>query len=300
MMVTKRCLPQDLIASGDMVDLSRAAFALEQVSLDRMGITVLDGLECFNQLLELYLDFNEIQKIQGLDFCPLLEVLSLSHNKIQKIENLRQLSNLKKLNLKANRIQEIDCAELPISLTAITLVSNPCKTYTQAVKKGLPSLEILDGRTIRGPQESRQMSVESKQQEEGDNDEDDEFDEGTWGKLFQENEKQTKAYLRKKEEEALERSSQDPNPSASVAIIDREELGRVWKAHDQAELKVYLEQVLGQAAREVTGEAEGFVSAKDEALRRLKEMRIKHDLESRRLVARVIQSLSNTPPKVPE
>ena len=98
--------------------------SLYSANVQKFRITKLPKIpiEGFNNLKNLYLDSNRIQKIQGLNF-PNLEELSLSDNYIRKIENLGGCPKLKTLNLSYNSIHVLENIQNNIYLENIN-VSN--------------------------------------------------------------------------------------------------------------------------------------------------------------------------------
>lgn len=67
---------------------------VEVLRLDWQNIAIIQNLDIFTHLRELYLQHNRIDVIEELDALRSLEFLALGSNRIRRLENLRHLDKV--------------------------------------------------------------------------------------------------------------------------------------------------------------------------------------------------------------
>lgn len=67
---------------------------VEVLRLDWQNIAIIQNLDVFTNLRELYLQHNRIDVIEELDALRSLEFLALGSNRIRRLENLRHLDKV--------------------------------------------------------------------------------------------------------------------------------------------------------------------------------------------------------------
>ncbi|XP_028268413.1 dynein regulatory complex subunit 3 [Parambassis ranga] len=95
-----------------------------QLRLEYRNIQTIEHLWDFLSLSRLELNNNDIKKIQGLDYLVNLTWLNLSFNKIRKIEGLEFLVKLQVLNLSNNRISVLENMDTLENLTHFMISNN--------------------------------------------------------------------------------------------------------------------------------------------------------------------------------
>ncbi|CAL6006017.1 Conserved_hypothetical protein [Hexamita inflata] len=98
----------------------------------------LEGIQNWNQLLELKLDDNELENVTEPENLIQLKSLSLSSNKIKNVDSLKGLVNLTIINLSCNNIKNVDSLKGLVNLTSIDLSCNNIKNVGSL--KGLVNL----------------------------------------------------------------------------------------------------------------------------------------------------------------
>lgn len=128
-----------------------------RLSLDGLGIKIIQNLSRCTSIIELSLRNNEISMITGLESLSTLTKLDLSFNKIKKIDNLTGLLNLQYLDLRRNYVSNIADIEHLQSLQQLNALflqgidgddANPvCQnpSYVTFILRVLPQLYLLDG-----------------------------------------------------------------------------------------------------------------------------------------------------------
>ncbi|KAK1930993.1 Protein tilB [Phytophthora citrophthora] len=126
--------------------------SLEILSLSHNRLTSLDNFQYFVNLIELNMNFNQIETLDNLQ-CAGLEKLFLANNQVVDITPLRKLLKLNTLSVYGNRIGDLDsalhtCRCLP-KLRSLDLGGNPCSRdvegYKFRVVRVLSRLKTLDG-----------------------------------------------------------------------------------------------------------------------------------------------------------
>ncbi|KAG1701560.1 hypothetical protein DVH05_010861 [Phytophthora capsici] len=138
----------------DQVDetCAQSLASLEILSLSHNRLTSLDVFQYFVNLIELNMNFNQIETLDNLQ-CAGLEKLFIANNQVMDITPLRKLLQLNTLSVYGNRIDDLDsalhtCRCLP-KLRSLDLGGNPCSRdvegYKFRVVRVLSRLETLDG-----------------------------------------------------------------------------------------------------------------------------------------------------------
>ncbi|KAI9997459.1 hypothetical protein PInf_001361 [Phytophthora infestans] len=126
--------------------------SLEILSLSHNRLTSLDNFQYFVNLIELNVNFNQIERLDSLQ-CSGLEKLFIANNQVVDISPLRKLLKLNTLSVYGNRITDLDsalhtCRSLP-RLRSLDLGGNPCshdvEGYKFRVVRALSRLKKLDG-----------------------------------------------------------------------------------------------------------------------------------------------------------
>ncbi|SCQ16289.1 leucine-rich repeat protein [Plasmodium ovale] len=136
---------QECVIHGNITDMFIRAKCL---SLENRNILVIQNMNIFKNLEELYLDNNLIEELENLDELEKLRILSVSNNKIKKIKNLNKLINLTELNLHNNNINKIENLNKNKKLKILILSKNniknkKCIIYLKCLKK-LKILNLID------------------------------------------------------------------------------------------------------------------------------------------------------------
>lgn len=97
---------------------------IKEIYLDDNNIRVLENLSPLKNVRVLSLGDNPISKIENLDSLITIENLNLSNALIVRIEGLKHLKNLKKLTLDGNRIEDIENLETLKKLQTLSLNNN--------------------------------------------------------------------------------------------------------------------------------------------------------------------------------
>ncbi|CAL6063051.1 leucine-rich_repeat-containing protein [Hexamita inflata] len=112
------------------------------------GLQSIDGIQNWNQLLELNLDGNKLASVAQLENLTQLKVLNLglrpfysSQNRIQNVEALRGLVNLTTLWLDSNQIENVEPLRGLVNLTYLYLQSNKIENVEPL--RGLVNLTYL-------------------------------------------------------------------------------------------------------------------------------------------------------------
>ena len=100
------CYNESISSLSDLGELSEKYFSKVRV-LHCPSLTSMQGIEFQEQLLDLNLSSNSIQRIEGLQSMSALQVLNLSCNNIRVINCLGGLHSLQKLNLSFNKISSL-------------------------------------------------------------------------------------------------------------------------------------------------------------------------------------------------
>ncbi|CAL6050321.1 leucine-rich_repeat domain-containing protein [Hexamita inflata] len=93
-------------------------------------ISIVDGIQNWNQLLELDLSGNYLESIAQLENLTQLKVLMLQQNNIQNLEPLRGLVNLTYLYLHINKIQNVEPLRSLVNLMDLRLEINNIKDFS--------------------------------------------------------------------------------------------------------------------------------------------------------------------------
>ncbi|KAF4046497.1 Leucine rich repeat [Phytophthora infestans] len=126
--------------------------SLEILSLSHNRLTSLDNFQYLVNLIELNVNFNQIERLDSLQ-CSGLEKLFIANNQVVDISPLRKLLKLNTLSVYGNRITDLDsalhtCRSLP-RLQSLDLGGNPCSHdvvgYKFRVVRALSRLKKLDG-----------------------------------------------------------------------------------------------------------------------------------------------------------
>ncbi|CAL6076900.1 leucine-rich_repeat domain-containing protein [Hexamita inflata] len=102
----------------------------------------IDGIQNWNQLLELNLIGNKLESVAQLENLTQLKVLSLLRNQIQNVEPLRGLVNLTTLRLSENKIQNVEPLRGLVNLTNLNLYNNQIQNVEPL--RGLVNLTNLN------------------------------------------------------------------------------------------------------------------------------------------------------------
>ncbi|CAL6078609.1 leucine-rich_repeat domain-containing protein [Hexamita inflata] len=110
------------------------------------GIQSIEGIQNWNQLLELNLYNNKLESVAQLENLTQLKVLNLgllpfSKNQIQNVEPLKGLVNLTNLDLSENQIQNVEPLRGLVNLTSLDLSSNQIENVEPL--RGLVNLTTL-------------------------------------------------------------------------------------------------------------------------------------------------------------
>ncbi|KAE9344633.1 hypothetical protein PF008_g9133 [Phytophthora fragariae] len=141
---------EEIAQIGDTCAQSLAS--LEILSLSHNRLTSLQHFQYFVNLIELNVNFNQIETLDNLQ-CAGLEKLFIANNQVVDISPLRKLLKLNTLSLYGNRIADLDsalhvCRGLP-KLRSLDLGGNPCSRdvegYKFRVVRVLSRLKTLDG-----------------------------------------------------------------------------------------------------------------------------------------------------------
>ena len=112
---------------------------LKILSLARNNIKRITGLDEIGQSLEqLWISYNQIEKLEGLNGCVKLTTLFISNNRIKVWDELTKLAN-------SENFQTILLVENPIYGT------NDFDAVAPRVVKRIPQLQYLDSKQITGP-----------------------------------------------------------------------------------------------------------------------------------------------------
>ncbi|EEY57177.1 uncharacterized protein PITG_10997 [Phytophthora infestans T30-4] len=126
--------------------------SLEILSLSHNRLTSLDNFQYLVNLIELNVNFNQIERLDSLQ-CSGLEKLFIANSQVVDISPLRKLLKLNTLSVYGNRITDLDsalhtCRSLP-RLQSLDLGGNPCSHdvvgYKFRVVRALSRLKKLDG-----------------------------------------------------------------------------------------------------------------------------------------------------------
>mmetsp|Transcript_29889 Transcript_29889/g.55891 ORF Transcript_29889/g.55891 Transcript_29889/m.55891 type:complete len:136 (-) Transcript_29889:154-561(-) len=109
--------------------------------------------------------------------------------------------------------------------------------------------------------------------------------------MFEQNQHNVKEYLRKKAERENE-----ANGTSQVTFpgLDHDELMRLWRSSDVAEVRAAFDsafQVHKSESNEGAAEDIAQESMKDQIMQRLQEMRLKHDIEAKRMLVRATRAI---------
>ena len=120
---------------------------LEILSLGRNKIRAVRGLDFLGKSLkELWISYNEIEKLDGFKSLAKLQKLYIGNNLIAKIDelnNLTSLTELKDVVFKGNPF----ALENPTLYDSKPQDKNPDEIYPE-IQKRIPSVEIIDGNTV--------------------------------------------------------------------------------------------------------------------------------------------------------
>jgi len=128
---------------------------LEILSLGRNKIRFIKGLDFVgNTLKQLWISYNEIDKLDGLQTLQKLECLYIGNNMISKVEELNKLSaltNVKDVVFKGNpfAIQDGNLAK-PIGKDGVEF-----EAYLADIRKRIATVEIIDGDLVGGKKEEK-------------------------------------------------------------------------------------------------------------------------------------------------
>lgn len=155
-LIVKRHLPEDA-HQWSHEKIIEELNKITHLRLDRENISEIDNLELLgSSVTNVYLQENQISVIQNLDCLQNLQFLTLAGNQISKLENLKHLSHLLFLDLSNNSISHLDTNELPLSLIILNLTGNSCCSesgYRASVLECLKNLKQLDLEEIDGDNE---------------------------------------------------------------------------------------------------------------------------------------------------
>ena len=138
------------LSSNCIVNMSVALTLrnLEILSLSRNQVKRIQGLdEVGATLRELWLSYNQIEKLEGLQSCVKLTNLYIGHNKIKSLDEIAKLS------------------QLP-SLKDLLVANNPFygdkdkETMKPWIIKRVPDLKILDGQVVTEAVKERAQEVQ--------------------------------------------------------------------------------------------------------------------------------------------
>ncbi|CAL6050269.1 Conserved_hypothetical protein [Hexamita inflata] len=116
----------------------------------------IDGIQNWNQLLELNLCGNKLESVAQLENLNQLKVLSLYQNRIENVEPLRGLVNLMTLSLSENQIQNVEPLRGLVNLTALWLSENqiqnvePLRGLVNLTNLSLSENQIQNVEPLRG------------------------------------------------------------------------------------------------------------------------------------------------------
>ncbi|KAF4526462.1 hypothetical protein B566_EDAN014074 [Ephemera danica] len=136
---------------------------LTELKLNGNAIEKLEHLDKLKNLRELNVSHNRIQKLEGLDTLTRLETLVVHHNEIARLEGLDELRELRLLSIGHNKLASRDDVlylRRVKSLRALSLEGNPvCQIpgHEEFTSVLLPELRYLDYKLVKSPQ---QISIE--------------------------------------------------------------------------------------------------------------------------------------------
>ena len=128
--------------------------ALEVLSLGRNCLKRLDGVEAVaGTLRELWVSYNQLEKLAGVEKCVQLRVLYASNNRLKdwaEVARLAALPQLEDLLLVGNPLQaeHRDAGTLP--------------TYRQNVLRRLPGLKKLDGELVSSEERAAAAALQAE------------------------------------------------------------------------------------------------------------------------------------------
>lgn len=135
-------LNNSIIAS--IRDLGSSFSALRILWMARCGLQDVDGVSAMCSLKELYLAYNEVSDISPISMLDRLDTLDLEGNNIDdlaQIEFLSLCTSLRCLTIEGN----------PVCLTPHPAQAAAGYDYRYAVKKAVPSLQVLDDEALVFP-----------------------------------------------------------------------------------------------------------------------------------------------------
>ncbi|CAL5979879.1 leucine-rich_repeat domain-containing protein [Hexamita inflata] len=100
------------------------------LNANKCNLQSIDGIQNWDQLLELELSLNRLESIAQLENLTQLKVLSLWRNRIQNLEPLRGLVNLTNLQLQENQIGNVEPLRGLVNLTTFWLYQNQIKDFS--------------------------------------------------------------------------------------------------------------------------------------------------------------------------
>lgn len=136
-----------------MIDL-RGFKNLEILSLGRNNIKVIKGLDAVGATLkELWMSYNQIEKLDGLQACQVLEKLYLTNNKIKnwdELDKLNSLPNLIEVSFGGNPIYEqVNNAKVPNNAANFAMAPGRATDFCRiTVLKKCPQLKTIDTHLI--------------------------------------------------------------------------------------------------------------------------------------------------------
>ncbi|EDO40059.1 predicted protein [Nematostella vectensis] len=134
--------------------------ALEELDLSTNRISKVPDISRCKHLQELDLSRNQISDISGLRDLSGLNILRLESNQLTTLSSLGKHKNLQELYLGHNRISTVEFPLSNSSVAELYIAGNPCLSsesvgYHQELHKVIPSLEIVDGVSLKRPSSSR-------------------------------------------------------------------------------------------------------------------------------------------------
>ncbi|KAG6574514.1 Protein phosphatase 1, regulatory subunit [Phytophthora cinnamomi] len=152
LLALKELIMRDEKLAGIQETCAQSLASLEILSLSHNRFTSLEHFQFFVNLIELNVNFNQIEALDNLQ-CAGLEKLFIANNQIVDISPLRKLQKINTLSVYGNRITDLDsalhvCRGLP-KLRSLDLGGNPCSRdvegYKFRVVRVLSRLKTLDG-----------------------------------------------------------------------------------------------------------------------------------------------------------